>query len=121
MMAVMKAYAQELLQQQGTADPGAAAGPQVAPPSLPGMHTPESTVHGVLTPRTAAGLGVDRLPLGVKQVAAADLDRRQHFQLGLTMPTPRRHTQPPGAATPLNPHLRTSIGASQRLRGTPAS
>lgn len=150
-MAAMKAFAQELLAAQGDPDgllDGPVSGGGVQPPPAatpfdqpdlggaqqPGgdADTPTVAMAGArsVSPRTAAGLEMEQLPLGVKQAAAAALASKQHFALPSTLPSPKRQSAELEAAargaaggsgaaaggaaatTPLrpHPHLRTSIG-----------
>ena len=97
-----------------------------------GGDTPTVAMAGArsVSPRTAAGLEMAQLPLGVKVAAAAALASKQHFDLPSTLPSPNRQSaelEPTArmaaggagavaggaaATTPLrpHPHLRTSIG-----------
>lgn len=123
----MKAYAHELLEQQGgelrdAAPPAPAELAGEAPPlqDVPSFNfNRRSGDSGAsCTPRAGAARQVDSLSDAKKQVAAEALTSRRHFELPPTLSSPkRRATSPspaeavgPGINGAVHPHLRTSIG-----------
>lgn len=127
-LSMMKTYAQQLLHQQGAQEAAAAAGGAsgAAAPSTGAALQRSSSGSTQVAPSSAGRDGllgpansVELAPLSHDARALA-FERPPHFQLGPQLPSPRRRTTPGdaaeaargsgGAATPVQPRLRTSIG-----------